>query len=476
MANDNEYMQALSDALAKRATWLERNELPKLKDGLRLYHTGFASLYNLYLKKGLIHEDPYKQETKIGELEVPETAAFAEGKRMDELTVRLAAYDNQLDFLVNFYQFSADYLTLDRLKRIVGLVRYIYWVNLTPDSSSAVTRAVSEMTSQVKTAAGGDKLTMSVISESLSHLNKSFTPIMGQLKLLTDYQRELYKYDLRESVFSNLSPSESTQLPAIRKKFLQTNQGKLFFPDLADEVIKENSADEGQALREKVLKSLQVAEPKPKVVKVEVNYKGILLDGIIVTGSTGASFQEIMGKLDVNKAVLENQKKGFMHALRKLVRQILNRGPDPAIYDLDYLDPIKGVHVKEKINYNSFRVDLERRTKTLNAVNAKGPGIPKLEAMSEENLTTFLERNIRDIQSFHKTLSALDEFFKSEVERSDRDKIRGIKPELAVIKNAAIRANSKRHEYTAQKEEDEQLKRLGVHTSQPESSQQEGSA
>ena len=68
MAENNDYLKTLADAISARADWLEKSELPKLKEELRAYHTGFASLYNLYLKKGLIHEDPYKQETKISEL------------------------------------------------------------------------------------------------------------------------------------------------------------------------------------------------------------------------------------------------------------------------------------------------------------------------------------------------------------------------------------------------------------------------
>ena len=86
----------------------------------------------------------------------------------------------------------------------------------------------------------------------------------------------------------------------------------------------------------------------------------------------------------------------------------------------------------------------------------------KLEQMQDEQLISFLERNIRDLQTIHKTLTTLDEYFKSEVDKEDRDKVKGIKPELATIKNAIVRANSKRHEYTAKKEEEEQLKRLGV--------------
>ena len=102
MAENDSYIKSLTDALKARAEWLESSELPKLKEELRHYHSGFASLYNLYLKKGLIHEDPYKQEAKIGELEVPSIAPFSEMEKLDQLTRRLANYDNQLDFLVNF--------------------------------------------------------------------------------------------------------------------------------------------------------------------------------------------------------------------------------------------------------------------------------------------------------------------------------------------------------------------------------------
>jgi hypothetical protein len=37
--------------------------------------------------------------------------------------------------------------------------------------------------------------------------------------------------------------------------------------------------------------------------------------------------------------------------------------------------------------------------------------------------------------------------------------MRGIKPELSAIKNGIVKANQKRHEYIAQKEEVEQMKR-----------------
>jgi len=459
-----DYVKLLNDALTAKADYIDRTELPKLKEELRGYHTGFASLYNLYLKKGLINEDPYKQEAKIGELEVPSSAPFHDAERLEQLTQRLANYDNQLDFLVNFYQFSAEFLNLDRIKRILGLVKYIDWVHLTPDSQNTITRAVAEMTNQIKV--GTEPLTMSVITESLSHLNKSFNPIMGYLKILTDYQKEVYKLNLRD-ITGGMSQSEASNIASLKKKFLQVKAGTPFYPDLADEVIKEDYSKDGPTLREDVLNKLKVAESKPKTVKPQISFKNILLEGIQGLGGTSGTFTEVVTKLDENQTILENRNHGFLHKLKKLIQQVFNKEPDPAIYNIEYMDPVKGIPVKEKVNYNSFRSDLDRRIRLLIPMGPRGAALGKLEAMQEEQLVSFLERNIRDVQSIHKTLTALDEFFKAEVEKDSRDKIKGIKPELGTIKNAILRANAKRQEYSAQKEEEEQLKRLGVgHTSE----------
>ncbi|MCL2094218.1 MAG: hypothetical protein FWH12_08530 [Treponema sp.] len=459
MADDNGYVKALSDALNARADWLERSELPKMKDELRAYHTGFASLYNLFLKKGLIHEDPYKHEARIAELEVPSTAPYSDAEKLDQLTRRLANYDNQLDFLVNFYQFSTEFLNLERIKRILGLVKYVDWIHLSPDSQNPMTKAVAEMTNQVKS--GSDQLTMSVISESLSNLNRTYNPIMGYLKLLSDYQREYYKLGIRD-VTQGMSHGEAANLPALRKKLVQAKPGIPFFPDLVEEVLKEDYSKDSAVLRDDVLKRLQVVEAKPKVEKVQVSFKSILIEGIQNLGNTAGTFTEILQKLDENQAILEDQRDNIWRKLKKMLNQMFNKEPEPIIYDLEYIDPVKASSVRERVNFTNFRNDLDRKIRTLSPLGPRGAALPKLESMQEDQLVGFLERNIRDLQSLHKTLGALDELFKSSVDKDDRDKIRGIKPDLGSLKNAILRANAKRHEYNAHKEEEEQLRRLGV--------------
>jgi hypothetical protein len=284
---------------------------------------------------------------------------------------------------------------------------------------------------------------------------------MGHLKTLTEYRRELYKLELRD-VTGGLSKSDATNIAHIKKAFVQAKPGVPFYPDLAEEVVKEDYSNEGPALREEVLKKLKVADSKPKTVKAPVSFKSILIEGIQTLGGTAQTFADVAGKFDENQIVLENRKKNFFQKLKKLMQQVLNKEPEPVIYDVKYMDPVKAVNVEERINFSAFRSDLDRKIRTLAPMAVRGGSASKLEVMQEEQLVGFLERNVRDIQTMHKTLTALDEFFKKEVDKEDRDKIKGIKPELGTLKNAILRANSKRHEYSAQKEEEEQLKRLGV--------------
>ena len=117
--------------------------------------------------------------------------------------------------------------------------------------------------------------------------------------------------------------------------------------ELAEEVIREDYSNEGPAIREALLKRLQVAEIKPKVTKAAVSFKVILLEGIQGLGGTTTTFSEIFTKLDENQIVLQNKKQGFIEKVKRLFQQMLNKEPDPIIYDVEYMDPVKGIPVRE---------------------------------------------------------------------------------------------------------------------------------
>jgi hypothetical protein len=454
------YIDLLQQVLLARKDWLEKSELVKLKEELRMFQMSFASLYNIYLKKKSIDEDPYKQDTKINEIEVPDAEAFQEAKRIEQLSIRLSNFDNQLDFLVNFYQLSVDFLNLDRIKRIVGLIRYIDWVSFSPDSQSLMTKSVSEMTNHAKV--GVDTLTLSIIAESLSKLSKTTTASMNILKDLNIYYRENYKLNIRLNVTQNMSASEAS-MENIRKKVHSEMPGSPFYKELIEEIIKEDYTDSGMDLRDTVLNALRIVETKQKAAKAVVNFKNILLDGIVVIGGASVSFTEIIAKLQDNQAIMDSRKKSFFEAIKEILRQITNAEPEEVIYAVECMDVTKGVPVKERVNFHQFMDEIEKKTKIL-ASFVRGPAYNKLAAMTEEQIIGYLEKNVNDVKNYHKTLSALDEFFKANVQVEDRGKIKGIKPELSALKNSYIKANQLRYDYSAQKEAEEQMKRLGANT------------
>ncbi|MCL1958111.1 MAG: hypothetical protein FWF68_00770 [Spirochaetes bacterium] len=452
------YIDTLQQTLMARKEWLEKSEITKLKDELRIYQISFTSLYNIYLKKKVIDEDPYKQDTKINEIEAPDASVVPEARRIEQLSIRLSNFDNQLDFLVNFYQLSVDYLNLDRIKRIVGLIRYIDWVSLTPDSQAPMTKAVSEITNHAKV--GVDSLTLSIIGESLSKLSKTTVSSMGILKELNIYYRELYKLNVRLSVIKDMSAGEAT-LDNIRKKVHSDMPGSPFYKELVEEIIKEDYSDSSMDLRDTVLNALRVVENKQTKAKAVVNYKAILLDGIVVIGGASTSFNEIISKLQENQTVMESRKKSFIEAIKELIRQITNAEPEEVIYTVESMDTTKGIPVKEKINFHQFMDELEKKNKIL-ASFVRGPAYNKLAGMNEEQIIGYLEKNIKDVQTYHRMLTSLDDFFKANVQPEDRGKIKGIKPELSALKNNFIKANQLRYEYSAQMEADEQMKKLGT--------------
>jgi len=459
------YVNTLQQVLIARKDWLETSEMEKLKDNLRAFQTSYASLYNIFLKKKLINEDPYKHESKISELEVPESEPFSEAKRLEQLSIRLSNFDNQMDFLVNFYKLSIDYLSLERVKRIVGLVRYIEWTSLSPDNPGIMTKAVSELMAQSK--AGVDTLTLSIIGESLNRLSKTTASIMATLKELNTYYRESYKLTVRQTITQNMSESEATQ-DNIKKKFPSAMPGMPFYKELIDEILKEDYSSSGQDLRDVLLSSLMLKTEKRKAAKPAVVYKNILLDGIQVIGGASKSLSEIAAKLDENHAVFESEKKGFLFVIKELIRQITNAEPEEVIYIVEYLDQTKDTMIKEKVSFHQFREDLDKKIKILSSF-VRGAAYNKIAAMQEDQIIGYLERNIKDIQTLHKTLNALDDYFKTKATPTDRAKIKGFKPELSALKNTFVKANQLRYEYSAQKEEDEQMKRLKINPSDDDS-------
>jgi hypothetical protein len=458
MSDRTDYQKALSEALESRRNWLEKSVVSKLKQTLRSFQTVYTTLYSLLLKKGLIKEDPYKSEAKMGEISIPETAPFTdftEEERIRQLSIRLSNYDNQLDFLVNFYHLSVEFFTLDRLKRVLDLVKYIDWVHISSNPSSPNTEAVLDLINRLK--GGNDCESASAVTGITLQLFKLTKIILVELKVLADFQREAYKLELRE-ILGEVPEGKTPAVSEIKKQYIAAKPGQPFYTELAEEMLKEDYSSEGPALREAVLKELKLPDDKPKAPKKEVLIKAILIEGIQALGSSSSIFNEIGVKFDENEILLENRKVNLWTKIKRLVDQMLNKEEDPTIYEIEYNDEAnpEAPPIKEWVNFRDLREDIDKKAKNMAILSSKGS--EKFESLGDDEVMGFLERAIKDMQDMYKTLKAMDEYFKTTVDREDRNKVKGIKPELSTIKNAFLKANEKYAEYSDLKEKGKQFK------------------
>ncbi|MDR2398295.1 MAG: hypothetical protein LBD74_05990 [Spirochaetaceae bacterium] len=454
---DKEYQTTLSEAIALKREHIEKSILSTLKEDLRAFYTAYQALYGMLLTKGMVKEDPYRQDVQIAEIQIPETGAIPENEKNKQLTIRLASYDAQLDVLVNFYQFNTTYFTLDRIKRVLGLIKYIDWINLTPDSSSPITQAVAEITNQLRQ--GADALGLGGIVGLIQRLSRLSRSILASLKVLFDFNREVYKLDVRTAVSGKIHEGKKLSLGELKKLMAANMPGKPVYSELLEEVIKEDYSASGTELRERVLKSLKVEEKKQKAAPQEVPYKQYLVEGVQIISSLAPTLAEIEAKLQVNEGVLANRKLSFWAKVKRFLVRMSGREPDPVMYELVY-EHSGASPVRETINLNELRNKITKKAKQFASAQAMTPA--RVNSLKEEQLTSFLEHGIKDVQSLYKILNALDAYFKQKVDTEDRSQIKGIKPELSTLKNTYLKANQRRSDYTLFKEEAEQLKKLNL--------------
>jgi len=462
-----EFAERLQVALARKGEALGKSELPRLKETLRVFHLTFKTLYDVLLKKGLLHEDPYKHDQKISEITIPSNSPFLESERDTQMSVRLSEFESQLDFLNHFYQFSLEFLDLRRIKNLVALTSYFRWSQLSPTSDQTTTRVLAELLEKI--TKGGDPLSSGIVGDAHAQLAKLQKNILADLKTVADFQRETYKLRLRVMILPGLTlPSAPAarmddSIRSIKKQFGHAISDEAFYPELAQEVIQEEYAPNAEQRRAEMLKRLSVEEQKQKKVEPDDELRRILTEAIRALAVTNRSIEEALTKLQDNSTLLESRHLSFGERLRRWALRALGRKERKETYEVRYNDITTSAVQRETLEFREFCRDAERKARLYAGITTRTGAISKrIEGAAEDQLFSFLSRNITEAQLLYRRLQSLDAFFKETLPEPDRQQLRGIKTELTAMKNNIIKANRQKHEYAARKEESDQFKKLGL--------------
>lgn len=471
MEGQSEYEKNLEERLLAKAESLDRVELPKLKEEFKLFQTAFQGIHSLLLRKGLIQEDPYKFEMKISEVQTPPESPFGETEKNEQISIRLSQFDSYLDFLNNYYQFSVEFLTMGRIKRLINFVKYFNFLQFSETSNQLNTRCFAELAGLIKK--GSDQLSTGILTESLLTLEKASRDIFLILKNLTLYHKERYKLDIRQLVLPGLSlerehviTHQEEAIRAIKRRFAETAGNRPFYPELIAEILVEDYTSDGEARKDDILKQMQVKAEKRTDSTEAKNFKAIVLDGARVLAGSGYQLEESIRKLRENAVLLESQDHSFLSQLRKMIRHLFNPAETPTIYTVEYADPITAEHKREEIDFTKFTEEVAKRGQTFSSLLSRNSqSWKRVSSAPEEQTYKFLEKGLEDLQRYYRKLTALDDYFKYVITDPDlKPRLRGIKVELATLKTSIVKANQKKHEYVARKEEIEQMRRLGIRT------------
>lgn len=465
MADTQNFQLKLREGIQARAAQLSQQLISEMKENWRSYQTNVDSVYSLLLRKGLLREDPYKKEHHVSDITPPKDAPFGDSYKDDELSIRLSEYLSVLDFLNNYSSFTLDAIDLKQIKKLHSLLNFIRFADFSTNSTKNTTRALAGIIDKIKK--GSDQLSAGAIQSSLNQLSEIHKKLEKQLKELSQFKREEYKLQVREKIMANLDLGNSVPreifLKELKKEF-QRQKGPLpFYPELIEEIHDESFGENSDTKQQAVLKKVEVQKKQSSDSSANTNLKPLIIDALRILANSTRHIDTALDKMRSNSLVIENRPRTFMEKFKLWVIQLTSGKEERTIYEIEVIDPATSVHITKNLDFDSFMSSAAKKTKNLNGLLAKGSALfQKLMNAGEDQVFSYLDRATRDVSEINKTLDALDTFFKTEVSRYERDKIRGVKNEVAAVKGNLHNASQKKHEYVARKEERDQLKKLGL--------------
>jgi len=190
------------------------------------------------------------------------------------------------------------------------------------------------------------------------------------------------------------------------------------------------------------------------------------MEAIKILAGGAVHIEQAMRKLCEHSVVLSQRKLPFGERFRRWLYNLSQKRDRPNIYEIEFFDVVTSATKTEKLDFTAFKEKTAKRIRLLYSLtNRMSTTYKRIEGTSEDKVYEFLQGLIKDVQEILHVLPALDTFFKSEVAREDRSRVKGVKLEITAVKNCLIKCNQKQHEYVSRKEEEDQMKKLGIDTS-----------
>lgn len=463
-----EFSEKLKDALNIKHEWFDNECLPNLLEEYRLVHSYIKNLYELFVRRSLINEDPYRLDKRIVEIVIPDRTPIMEQEIPTVFGARLSDYETMLDYICTYIRFSVKTLKLPVIKKLVEFNNFFDWESLSKESKNPNSKALAIVIDNARK--GADVVTQSMLTDSITKCDQIKKSLNRTLNELAVFQKELYKCELRKDLFEHpsfnknkIKESAEAELSEIKRLYTKILGKKPFYGDLIAEIIKEDHASDKDKRQEIVLKSVEVKNKKKIVQKKHViEPKEVLMGAVLSMGLIAPTITTIKGKLLENFDLLFQKKATFFNKLSIAIKKIFGISDKERIIMLPLKDAGTGLEKNQKIVVAEFLYEIGKKERICTGIGAKGPEYKRVEASEEDAVLMFLSKQISELQRLYNIINALDSFFKNEVDISIRSRVRGMQMDLSILRTSIMKVNKKRGEYVSYKDETEQMRKLGI--------------
>lgn len=470
MDDRNEYYNKLVSALETKAQDLDRTAVPKLREHFLGFEASVSTIYKFLIDKSLLQNDPYKSERTITEIQIPSTDSITEADINHEISQRISRYVSQWDFLVNIFHVSLENLSLKKVRLLLDLVDYIRWTEFSINSSSQLTRALSGIVRRVSRM--NDPMAGKIMSSSVTHLKELSYGIKSELKTITVFLKEQYKLLVRQKITRtmNIDPEQYRRkatliMDNVKFEFSHKMNGAGWYKELIYELLEEDYGTAAIKLREAALERLKVVQSVAKKKKKNgPDDKAVLMGILTKLARAGDPIQSCLMKMIENSKTIQERKKSLGERLSEIFSSLFGKSDNTIEYEIGIKDPVTGSINLETLNFTRFSGVTMKRARVLRELQDQNSSTSSnAKAANPDQLLDYLNKNLNELKTIHRKLSGLDDYFRSkaipsEIRRNMKGSVLNLKNLKSVISDSMKALN----EYRSRKEEEEQLRKLGI--------------
>ena len=453
------FLVKLARGLDFYRTNLDTTALPRLKQAASIIHSSFKSIYQYCLDKKFLNSDQYDSEIAVTDIKAPSSEPFIESDKKLEMSNRIAAYSKQLEHLNTSFSFNIENIDLATIKKLSDLISYIDWGSFSENSAKPITRALANMVGTVKM--GSDHMQIKVIKNDIKRLREESVNFKEALQAIALYRKEEYKGELRKRIaFDGVIDFKEDIDKDIEKNIRHMMRRDMKDVPYYNALVTQLIEDEKMAPDswEKLLKTISPVEKK--TVKTKTLDKNELLKIFQELGKSSLLLTKILKKFDENTTVLNRKKRGFFEKISFMLSEAFSKNKK-IFYEIEVFNAEHTVKKSVTLNYTDFSEDLKKNAHIIYLLSTP-ENLKKLADADDEELLIRINNSLDVFKRSFRKLTALDLYFKEMAPRHIKSDIMGIKVELGSIKLSLANVHKKRNDYLSQKEEIDQLKRLGI--------------